>query len=132
MYENDGTEVTDPVFPFSLRFEPTGEVGFPDDYDGVYFTDQLESIVNHTHLWKLYGLDAPVELGGVEHYIGDLVMTTQMTKSTFGDKDLFFRHQRLEEDLALMPEWQPYEPEFYLLSAAGDLLPSKCPFAHLW
>jgi hypothetical protein len=39
MYENDGTEVTNPVFPFSLRFEPTGEVGFPDDYDGVYFTD---------------------------------------------------------------------------------------------
>jgi len=131
MYENDGSEVTDPVFPFSLRFEPTGEIEFPDDYTGVYFTDQLKLIPDHTHLWKVYGFDAPTELGGVEHYIGDLVTTSHMVTSNFGDHDLFFRHQRLEDDLALMPEWQPYEPAYSAADGIKKVI-SGCPFAHLW
>lgn len=38
-YEIDGTVVTEPVFPFKLRFEPTGKVEFSDEYSGTNFTD---------------------------------------------------------------------------------------------
>ena len=33
------------------------------------------------------------ELGGVETHIGDLVLTSELTSSNWGDKHLFFRHQ---------------------------------------
>jgi hypothetical protein len=39
MYENDGSKVSEPIFPYWLRFEPTGEVEFPDDYSGMWYTD---------------------------------------------------------------------------------------------
>lgn len=92
MFENDGTPVAEPVFPFSLRFEPTGNVEFSDEYSGTYFTDQLMTIEEGTHLWKVYGMDAPEQLGGQEFYIGDLVTSSPTTTSKFGDKELFFRH----------------------------------------
>jgi hypothetical protein len=33
----------------------------------------------------MYGMDAPEELGGVEHYIGDIVSTSALTSSNWGD-----------------------------------------------
>jgi len=37
-YEQDGTEVVEPVFPWQLRYEPTGEINFPSDsYDTTLF-----------------------------------------------------------------------------------------------
>lgn len=106
-FENDGTPVENVVFPFSLRFEPTDAVRnmFPDEYSGVWYTEQLMSIEEGTTLFHVYGMDAPTELGGVEHSMGDLITTSVLTTTTFGDKTLFFRHQALEEDIALMPEW---------------------------
>ena len=32
-------------------------------------------------------------MGGVETHIGDLVLTSELTSSNWGDKHLFFRHQ---------------------------------------
>ena len=37
--------------------------------------------------------------------LGDMVTTTECTTSAFGDAKLFFRHQRVEEDWQLRPEW---------------------------
>merc|ERR1712088_1082702 len=31
-YGEDGKEVANPVFPYRLRFQPTGEIEFPDEY----------------------------------------------------------------------------------------------------
>lgn len=53
----------------------------------------------------------------------------------FGDKELYFRHQIIEDDLALMPEWTDYEPPFKSSSAIeeGEEQPkARCPFAYLW
>jgi len=30
-YNNDGSQVKSPVFPFSLRYEPKGNVSFPSE-----------------------------------------------------------------------------------------------------
>ena len=35
------------------------------------------------------------ELGGVETHIADLVLTSQITTTAWGDTHLFFRHQVL-------------------------------------
>lgn len=43
-YDQNGKAISAPVFPFSLRFHPTGKVEFSDDYDGTYFLDHLKTI----------------------------------------------------------------------------------------
>jgi hypothetical protein len=91
-YSQSGYKVQKPVFPFQLRFHPTGEITFSDDYSGTYYLDQLATIPSGSVLYKVYGLDAPVELGGKEHYIGDLITTSAMVSSYWGDTRLFFRH----------------------------------------
>jgi len=37
-----------------------------------------------------------------------------MTKSKWGDEQLFFRHQKMNDDIKLKPEWEKYT--------------AKCPF----
>merc|ERR1712151_525718 len=37
--------------------------------------------------------------------IGHISLTTQLTRSKFGDEELFFKHQLMEEDFGLHPEW---------------------------
>lgn len=87
-----GAKVAAPVFPFQLRFHPTGKIEFPDDYSGTYYLDQLSTIPSGSTLYQVYGMDAPAELGGKEHYIGDLITTSAMTSSNWGDAHLFYRH----------------------------------------
>jgi hypothetical protein len=95
-------------------------------------------------LFNVYGLDAPTELGGVEHYIGDLVTTSEMVTSAWGDASLFFRHNDMAYDLEMHPEWKPYTP-IYTSTLANSLeamslgdfkieqrKKSGCPFAHLF
>jgi len=89
-------------------------------------------------------MDAPAELGGKEHYIGDLTTTSIMTTSHWGDANLFFRHQDMADDLKIHPEWTAYTPRYgngveetleaIKLSAAsvGKKVKSACPFAHLF
>jgi len=33
-----------------------------------------------------------------------------MVTSYWGDEHMFFRHQRMDDDLKLRPEWVPYTP----------------------
>merc|ERR1719474_915983 len=68
--------------------------GFSDDYvENV--NDQLMTIPNGSTLYKVYAMNAPAEMGGTETYIADLVMTTELTTSHWGDRRLFFRHQNM-------------------------------------
>jgi hypothetical protein len=49
-----------------------------------------------------------------------LVLDGKLTTSKWGDQNLFFRHQKFDEDLALHPEWKPYIPL--------ESLKGKCPY----
>ena len=69
-------------------------------------------------------------------------MTSQLTTSFWGDEHLKFRHQRIEEDLELRPEWKPYayvwsyteEQGEQVIMNTGEAWPgtSACPFSYLW
>ena len=55
-----------------------------------------------------------------------------MNPSTFGDKHLYFRHERMDDDLALRPEWVPYTPKYGgIFSLEQQENKANCPFAHL-
>jgi len=71
-------------------------------------------------LYKVYGLSAPQELGGVEYYIGDLIITSKLTSSNWGDSHLFFRHQLMDDDLKIHPEWTAYTPKFKIFEEVSS------------
>ena len=101
-----------PVFPWSLRFEPSGDWEFPSDTYEVEFADYLQTIPANSTLFNIYAMDQPVELGGTETLIASMVTASTMVTSYWGDEHMFFRHQRMDDDLKLRPEWEPYTPVF--------------------
>merc|ERR1712130_81336 len=126
LYGADGVQVdaADWKFPFMLRFKPTGEISFPDEYVNDW-KDDLMSIPVGTTLYQIWALDEPEELGGVETHIGDLVLTGAITTSMWGDKNLFFRHQDMADDVALKPEWEEYLDKFGIEHESG------CPMMNM-
>jgi len=44
--------------------------------------------------------------------IGTLVLDGKMTKSKWGDENLYIRHQQMDEDKNIHPEWDPYLEKF--------------------
>ena len=61
-----------------------------------------------------------------------MVTASAMNPSTFGDDHLYFRHERMDNDLALRPEWEPFTPIYVpIFSLEQQEDEASCPFAHL-
>jgi hypothetical protein len=136
----DGTHVEAPVFPFKLRFHPNKETEglIPNvkQDDNLAYIGQLESMVPaDTILYDIYGLDAPTELGGVEHLMGTLQLDGKLTRSKWGDEQLFFRHQLSSDDMKLKPEWEAHYAKFnawdHLTSDNKSAFGGKCPYKEM-
>jgi len=123
-FSEDGTPAAATLMPFMLRFKPSGEVSFPDEYVNDWLED-LMSVPVGTVLYTIWAMDKPEELGGVETHIADLVLTSELTTTNWGDKHMFFRHQDMAEDVEMFPEWEEYLEKFGI---PGD---SGCPVARM-
>lgn len=66
----DGSKVSDPVFPFRLRFEPNRSV-VTNNTTKDYMT-QLSGVPADVVVYSIYALDKPTQLGGTETHIADL------------------------------------------------------------
>lgn len=66
--------------------------GFPDEYVRP-FTEDLVSVPANSLLYRVVARDQPLELGGVDRHIADLVLVGGLTTTIWGDQHLFFRHQ---------------------------------------
>ena len=70
--------------------------------------DELSSIPAGTDVLEAFPYATPLDKNnGHRTRLGMLTTTSSCHKSLFGDLNLFFRHQRMEEDFALRPEWIP-------------------------
>jgi len=108
----DGVPRDNVNLPYKLVFRPTGEISFPDSYHGL-FTDDLATIAEGSVLYNIFAWDAPVELGGQEQQIGELVLDSILTTSLWGDTHLFYRHQDMRQDIEnYHPEWDQYTEQF--------------------
>jgi len=116
-YGDNGKYIPDNLinYPYKLVFKPTGKISFPDEYHGA-LEDDLETIEAGTVLWEVHAWDDPAELGGVEEHIGDILLTSPLVRSLYGDTKLFFRHQDMRDDFKLRPQWEKFTP------ASGTLL----------
>eukprot|EP00927_Polykrikos_kofoidii_P025441 TRINITY_DN22844_c0_g1_i1.p1 TRINITY_DN22844_c0_g1~~TRINITY_DN22844_c0_g1_i1.p1 ORF type:complete len:410 (-),score=49.83 TRINITY_DN22844_c0_g1_i1:138-1367(-) len=95
-------DVFNSVFPFELVLHPLVNVSCPCDAYTTTFAAALSKLELGT---KLFEVRAIKQFGDPSTVIGHIELSTKLTTSKFGDEQLFFRHQRMEDDFALKPEW---------------------------
>jgi hypothetical protein len=95
-------DLSSSVFPFELVLHPLVNVSCPCDAYTTTFAAALSKLELGT---KLFEVRAIQQYGGPSTVIGHIELSTKLTTSKFGDEKLFFRHQRMEDDFALKPEW---------------------------
>jgi len=100
---NAGSKVN---FPYELKLEPINRalVKFPA---GKNFTTEavlglLRTIPVGT---KLFNVVVRPQPGAAFEKIGEFNLASQCSYSMFADLRLTFQHRRIEDDLALRPEW---------------------------
>jgi hypothetical protein len=110
-YDQQGNKVAQPEFPWRLVFSPNPSVTamFPETGNGDYVKD-TETLAAGTTLYDVYAEHDADENN--LHYekskpvkIGQIVLTTAPTSTSFGDNLLFFQHQRIDDDFAIHPDW---------------------------
>ena len=111
-YDERGFEERNPNFPFKMLFRPRAEVKnlFSDNFTKDYVS-QLKTIEANTPIYDVYVAPKPnADLVKV----GTLITSTKFVTSEFGDKDLFFQHNFIEQDYQIHPEWRNAfaNPEF--------------------
>ena len=103
--DQDGNKAETPKVPFKLSLEPTEEVQFspekPDDNQA--FMKRFTDIPVGSMLYKLRVYASPDDDEGM--ILGNLVTIDKCVTSHFGDTRLFFRHQGIDEDAAVNPQW---------------------------
>lgn len=143
-YTQSGEKVSKPKVPFKLFLVPSAEVQRPDTpktIDDVMA--ELKSFKVGTTLFTVYACgkgngDAEISptAGGVEtacgdaFKLGDMVTTTECTTSAYGDAKFSIRHQPIEEDWVLNPEFLKQYPakeacDWHTEPTAGGI-PKQC------
>ena len=88
--------------------------------DPMDYLNQLKAVPANSVLYNVFGWTAPPQLGGKKVPIGNLTLHGSMVTSKFGDTEISIRHQKLDDDIKLKPEWEPYYASFKL--------GGKCPY----
>lgn len=104
--DQDGCVEEQVEFPFKITFEPGKSMSMdaskPKD-EQEFLSRMIAAIPTGSELYKLKAQTDPNDKVGVD--LGMLVTTDDCITSFNGDTKLFFRHQDLEEDIALKPQW---------------------------
>lgn len=128
-YSQDGVESNPPNFPFKLFMIPnanlqTGRNG--QNLDAVHA--EIDALPIGTTLYTVYAcskaagdeLDPTIDLSrcGGAMLLGSIVTTKQCTTSWYGDTSFHIRHQRIEDDWLLRPDYM--QMESYTATTACD------------
>jgi len=124
MHDQKGKSISNPVFPFELEFRPNPSVtamfSSSKPSNLMQYVHDLTQVPANVDLYDVYALDKPSQIGGNFAKIGSIQLDGKLVTSKFGDENLFFRHQFMNDDLKLHPEWVPY--------TASYKLGGKCPY----
>jgi len=122
-YGEDGKQVATPVAPFHLVFVPNLSMKFPSaPYGEDTFLSLLEQVPVSSTLFEVYASRGPGDAANI--LVGTLKSRSKFTRSAFGDTNLFFRHQYMEEDFRYNPSWLPALEK---KTACGDADASNVP-----
>lgn len=127
----DGTVVENPKYPFRLHFEPNPKLKsmFKDEFTEDY-KEILKRIPKNTIIYEVYAIDNP---GCEPEKIGELISRSEVVTSRFADKDLFFRHGKIEFDDELYPERTEARDSFSFfgglkIGSEPKVSNKRCPF----
>jgi hypothetical protein len=108
-YDENGTQANSPVFPYRLIFHaPPAVRAILETTDKP--TDMPNFVLSHpefqkpmTTVWGVWAEAFPSDPNPIK--IAEVDFVTPLTTSNFGDKLLFFQHQRIEDDFSIKTEW---------------------------
>ena len=97
------------------------------------------SLAPGTVMFKVFAYANPKQKleGKRGELIGRIVVTSKITTSLWGDQTLFFKHQRMDDDLKFHPEWKPYlqtwnNGKMNETALANPPPAANCPFKFLF
>lgn len=137
-YDQFGNHVENPVWPFKCEFRPNDPCNFPDQWERSYLDQLTSGCIPHNYpLWEVWCAEGPEDLGHEIYQIGEIITTSDVVTSMYGDTKLFFRHVRFEEDLEARPEWKDHVQLFTRNTFVDNLplpydAPASCPFDYLF
>lgn len=116
-YDQSGRK-SSPKFPYKLFFSPTKEV--QQNTDSSKTKDDVLNEISFpsgTKIFDVYACGSPMgdesspvstleKSCGSPLPLGSITTTGQCVRSDYGDKSLHIRHQRIEEDWALRPDFK--------------------------
>ncbi|KAI3650321.1 hypothetical protein MP228_003802 [Amoeboaphelidium protococcarum] len=112
-FDQSGEREEKPWFPFEISLVPSKNVAevaerVELDLNQDNWKDQFNSQVNdqlspNVVLYNVYARDSPRE--EFNTHIANIVLTSRLTTSEFGDRKLFFQHQRFEDDIAVRGDY---------------------------
>ena len=107
-YDQEGNEAENLVFPYKITLKPTGNVQFPTEKPPSLddFQRQFKDLITPgMAIYDFHAHVSPDDTSGLK--LGQIVIPEKcVDKSKFADERLFFQHHRIEEDIALKPEWE--------------------------
>ena len=104
-HDQEGNESDKVIFPFKVTFKPNELVNFQDVKNPslLQFINQFSKIPSGTKFYTIKASQSPEDIEGFA--LGEVVTIDDCVSSFYGDTKMFFKHQWIEEDIALRPEW---------------------------
>jgi hypothetical protein len=106
-YDEMGTNITMPKFPFRLVFHPTTALhnAFPDAPSQPFTDILVKGLANPGPMYDVYAVVNPGDTNDKFVQIATISSTSPAMTSNFGDVYMFFEHARMENDFIWRPDW---------------------------
>jgi len=102
-HDTNGVPAPRVDFPFQIVLVPTAILQHRfNDKKAEGTLQQMLAQIPPQKLWTLMAIAKP---HGAWEEIGSVSSTTEWISSGYGDKSLYFQHQRFDDDLKYHPEW---------------------------
>ena len=125
-FDSLGNQVAENVFPFKVELRAVYQLKNEPMAEGRLL-DLLTEIPVGVPLFEVYAYESPTSVAPQK--IGEMVPNESCVKSKYGDSTFHVRHQRVEEDWALRPEWlsqMDARDECYFMDVLTSVPPQKC------
>jgi len=104
---------------------------FPNAYKGIPWYEQVKTIPEGTVLFEVWARNFPIDQqkypNSREEHIANIRLTSRMITSAFGDKRLFFKHEKMDLDFKAKPDWKSFVPRLNSVDAWGATLIPEFP-----
>lgn len=124
-FDSYGNQAVKNVFPFKIELRAVYQLK-NEPMTERRLLDLLTEVPVDVPLFEVYAYESPTSVAPQK--IGEMVPNESCVKSKYGDSTFHVRHQRVEEDWALRPEWlsQMNARDECYFTPLNSVPPQKC------